>query len=63
MWLGSGVSAAMVEAGSCSSNVIPSLETSICHEGGCEKKRIEKRSKNGEATTDTTEIQRIIRDY
>ena len=50
MRLGSGVVAAVVEAGSCSSNLTPSLETSTCHRCGHkkpkEKKKKEEREKD-----------------
>ena len=36
-WLGSGVTIAVVKAGSCSSDSTPSLGTSICHRYGTEK--------------------------
>ena len=35
MWLGSGVAVAVVEAGSCSSNLTPSPGTSKCHGDRC----------------------------
>ena len=45
MWLGSGFAVAMVQAGSCSSNEIPSLGTSICCRCGPEK-QTNKQTKN-----------------
>ena len=41
MWLGSRVAVAVALAGSCSSNLTPSLKTSICHE--CDPKKKKKR--------------------
>ena len=43
MWLGSGVAVAVVQASSCSSNLTPSLGTSICH--GCSPKKENKKIK------------------
>ena len=37
MCLGSGIAVAVVEAGSCSSDLIPGLGTSICHGYGPKK--------------------------
>ena len=44
MRLGSCISVAVVEAGSCSSDSIPSLGTSICCECGLEKKKRQKQT-------------------
>ena len=41
MQLRSGISVAVAKAGSCSSNLTPSLETSICH--GCSPKQTNKK--------------------
>jgi len=41
MQLGSGVAVAVAQAGSCSSDLTPSLGTSICH--GCGPKKTEKK--------------------
>ena len=41
MWLGSGVAMAMVQSGSCSSDLTPSLGTSICCT--CSSKKTEKK--------------------
>jgi len=41
MWLGFGIAVAVVEAGSYSSDLTPSLGTSICH--GCERKKESKK--------------------
>ena len=43
MSLRSHIAVAMVLAGSCSSNLIPSLETSICHR--CSPKKTKKKKK------------------
>ena len=43
MWLGSGVAVAVVWAGSCNSDLSPSLGTSICHR--CSPKKMQKRKK------------------
>ena len=40
MWLGFGIVVLVAQAGSCSSNSIPCLETSICHRGGPKNKEI-----------------------
>ena len=44
MWLGSGVAVAVAKAGSCSSNLIPSLGTSKYH--GCGPKKQKKKKKS-----------------
>ena len=41
-WLGSGIVMAVVQASSCSSNLTPSLETSMCHGCGPKKKKIKR---------------------
>ena len=40
-----GIAVAMVEAGSCSSNLTPSLGTFICHRGGPKKQKKKKKKK------------------
>ena len=48
-------------AGSCSSDSTPSLGSSICR--GCGPKKKKKKNEKGEVTTDTTEIQKTMREY
>ena len=43
-WVGSRIAVAVAQACSCSSNLIPSLETSIC--SGCSPKRKKRKIKN-----------------
>ena len=43
MWLGSDVAMAEGWAGSCNSDLTPSLGTSICHRGGQKKKKKKKK--------------------
>ena len=45
MQLGSGIGVAVVEAGSCSSNLIPSLGTSICRRDSTKSKKQNKTKK------------------
>ena len=39
MWIRSGITMAVVQAGSCSSDSTPNLGTSICHKYGHKKKK------------------------
>ena len=45
MWLGSHIAVAVLQAGSCSSNWIPSLGTSICCRYSPKKQKKEKEKK------------------
>jgi len=45
MWLRSGVAVAVTEAGSCSSDLTPSLGTSICCRCGSKKEKKKKKVK------------------
>ena len=64
MWLGSGIAVAVVQAGSCSSNMTPSLGTATCCTCGHEANRqntdelvclrfASKSSKRGESSLDS----------
>ena len=50
MWLGPGVAVAVAVAGSYSSNLIPSLVTSICHKCGLKKTKDKKKKKKRKET-------------
>ena len=45
MQLRSGVAVAVAQAGSCSSDLIPSLRTSICHPAALKKQKIKQNQK------------------
>ena len=45
MWLGFGMAVAVVQAGSCSYDLTPSLGTSICFRGSLNKKKEKKEKK------------------
>ena len=63
MWLGSGVAVAVAKAGSCSSDLTPSLGTSKCHWWGPKKKKKkkkERKKKRKESTISKAEVSFLI---